>query len=329
MEENKDQYSITFVDFLFTAAIFIGFAPESYIQAEKGTGIFTQKWLLSNIWPSPHDIILMSSFILCLFTVVLSWFGYHNSIKHKPHKPNVLGMFRFLIDVLLVAIYTLLLMKFTQIQVSLTIISIIFGLYFIWDILLIFEYRSNSDIPFCKKYRGELVTFCWFIISILLAKYTYILPEWLQVICGFVVVISYRVHKMHSIRDFINKVIKKRKCKNKPMRIYVAGPYSSDNQDKILINTNRAIDIGIKIFQKGHYPYVPHLTHWIDQRAKDCCIPLLWEDYMQWDLHWLELCDALFYIDKSRGADIELQFALDHGLKVYRSLKDIPLVSNS
>ena len=85
----------------------------------------------------------------------------------------------------------------------------------------------------------------------------------------------------------------------------------------------RAIDAGIKLLQKGHLPYIPHLTHWVDKRAQELGINFTWEDYMNYDDKWLQLCDAILYLGSSTGADIELQRAKDLGLKIYYNIKDI------
>jgi hypothetical protein len=107
------------------------------------------------------------------------------------------------------------------------------------------------------------------------------------------------------------------------MRIYIAGPYTADTTDGKLENTNKAIDIGIQLYKKGHFPYIPHLTHWVDVRAEQTNIDLMWEDYIKWDLEWLDLCDALLYIGKSKGADIELEFAKKKGKIIFYSLDEI------
>ena len=82
----------------------------------------------------------------------------------------------------------------------------------------------------------------------------------------------------------------------KPLRIYVAGPYTGPTLEKIEENVNRAIDAGIEIFNKGHRRYVPHLTHLVDHRAKEIGKELTWDDYIKWDLARLEVCDALLYL---------------------------------
>ncbi len=87
-----------------------------------------------------------------------------------------------------------------------------------------------------------------------------------------------------------------------------------------------AVDAGIAIFQCGHFPYVPHLTHYIDLRAKQTGITLKWEDFISWDLPWLERCDALLYLGSSKGADIERRLAEKLGKRIFASIKEVPVI---
>lgn len=113
----------------------------------------------------------------------------------------------------------------------------------------------------------------------------------------------------------------------KPLKVYIAGPYTAETAEQIAKNVNTAIDASFIIFSKGHFPYVPHLTHFIDQRAREVGIDLKWEDYIRWDMVWVEVCDALLYLSSSRGADIELKAAKEAGKKIFYSLDEIPHVN--
>ena len=115
----------------------------------------------------------------------------------------------------------------------------------------------------------------------------------------------------------------------KALRIYVAGPYTAFDENGHELNTHRAIDAGIAVFQKGHHPYIPHLTHYVDLRARATGTELTWSDYMKWDLAWLDLCDALLYLGKSKGADLELERAKEQRKRIYLSITEIPEVRSS
>jgi len=93
-----------------------------------------------------------------------------------------------------------------------------------------------------------------------------------------------------------------------------------------LANVQAAVDLGIALYQKGHYPYVPHLTHFVDLRAQQSGIKMEWEDYISWDLPWLEACDALFYMRRSKGADLELEVARTLGKTIFTSLEEVPVI---
>lgn len=110
------------------------------------------------------------------------------------------------------------------------------------------------------------------------------------------------------------------------MRIYIAGPYTASSKEKVRRNVNRAIDAGIAILRKGHYPFIPHLTHYVDTRAIKRGITLTWEDYVDWDMQWLKTCDALLFLGPSRGANLELQEAKKLRKKIFRSVGDVPRV---
>ena len=110
----------------------------------------------------------------------------------------------------------------------------------------------------------------------------------------------------------------------KRLRIYIAGPYTAEDQEAINRNVEAAIDAAIDIFHLGHFPYVPHLTGFIDLRAQEREIHIPWEEYIRWDMEWLSLCDALLYLSPSPGADLELKAAEEMNKMVFRSLEEIP-----
>ena len=110
-----------------------------------------------------------------------------------------------------------------------------------------------------------------------------------------------------------------------PLKIYIAAPYSAETEEERRKNTEAAIDTALTLFQKGHFPYIPHLTHWVDKRAKGTDITMGWKDYMRWHKPWLEICDAFLYLGSSKGADLELQIAKDLNKLVFYSIDEIPI----
>jgi Domain of unknown function (DUF4406) len=114
--------------------------------------------------------------------------------------------------------------------------------------------------------------------------------------------------------------------KSRRLRIYVAGPYTAGDEQAIWANVVSALDAGIELYKRGHYPYVPHLTHFIEQRSIEMGAGLKWEDYLAWDKAWVEQCDAFLLLASSPGADMELGWARELGLRIFRSIKDVPVV---
>ena len=110
----------------------------------------------------------------------------------------------------------------------------------------------------------------------------------------------------------------------KPMLIYIAGPYTAPDRQGIVQNVNQAIDAGIKVFDLGHFPYVPHLTDLVDQRARETNRNLTWHDFITWDTPWLQICGGLLFIGESRGANQELQMAKDLRKTIFYSTCEIP-----
>jgi len=53
---------------------------------------------------------------------------------------------------------------------------------------------------------------------------------------------------------------------------------------------------------------------------------LKWEDFMRMDLRIVEMVDALLYLAPSKGADMELAHAQQHGKIIYRQIEDVPFV---
>jgi hypothetical protein len=98
---------------------------------------------------------LTNAFVLLLgYTLLISsWFGYYSSIKKHPHRGK-LGFFRFIIDIfsLFLFYYLLALSKVTLEKANTAFINdvfltlpIIYGTYFIWDIVKYFEYKKKKS----------------------------------------------------------------------------------------------------------------------------------------------------------------------------------------
>jgi hypothetical protein len=112
-----------------------------------------------------------------------------------------------------------------------------------------------------------------------------------------------------------------------PLKIYIAGPLSADTKEIVFANCQRAVDAGIELMRKGHFPFVPHLSLWTNTRAKvKHDVEFTWEQWMKLDDAFLQCCDALLYLGSSRGADQELARAKELGLQIFYSVDEVPEV---
>lgn len=84
--------------------------------------------------------------------------------------------------------------------------------------------------------------------------------------------------------------------------VYAAGPYTKPDP---VINTNRAIRLADHIFERGHTPFIPHLTmFW------HLVIPRAYQDWLDYDVEWLKKCDVVIrLLGESNGADKEVEIA--------------------
>jgi hypothetical protein len=99
------------------------------------------------------------------------------------------------------------------------------------------------------------------------------------------------------------------------IRVYIAGPYSSDPG----ANTHRAIMEAERLISGGFLPFVPHLSHFWHAVSPHC-----YEFWMQYDLAWLEACDCVLrFPGESAGADRECERAKELGIPVFTSYTEI------
>ena len=108
------------------------------------------------------------------------------------------------------------------------------------------------------------------------------------------------------------------------MRIYIAGPYSADTSEQKRLNILRARNACADLYRKGHTPFCPHtMTAWFDYNYPD--IPK--SRYLETDLEWLGLCDAVLLLpgwEGSEGAQEERLYAIVSEIYTFYSLDEVP-----
>ncbi|HEX2922399.1 MAG TPA: DUF4406 domain-containing protein [Chloroflexota bacterium] len=341
MRDEEESGGIGLLDFLFTVAISLGMTPE-VLQIPALTGLLSETWVQNQSPPTPEQVFQLATFLLGTAMIAFSWFGYHGSIKQHPIKyETVLGMMRFSLDIVLIIIYGLTLILYKSFPTVATLITAVFVIYAVWDVVKVVEHHqqygipSHPDIP---ALRRELVSWIWATAAVVLWLRVPFTSEW-GLLAGYAgCLFLFRVHKHHPLicrpldcacRYWGREPPVLFRLPDRPMRIYIAGPYTADTEGNVLRNVNTAIDAGIAVYRKGHYPYIPHLTHFIEQRSQETGAGLKWEDYLAFDREWLGRCDGFLYLASSKGADLELKWARELRLRVFTSIDTIPSLDAS
>ena len=112
------------------------------------------------------------------------------------------------------------------------------------------------------------------------------------------------------------------------MRIYIAGPYCPQNCSlheaaKVAqTNVDKAIEVANRLIERGHFVFVPHLSHYIHTHysCKRDYGDWWYEEDNTFLTHWAE---AIFFIGSSKGADMELELAKKLGLKIFHSIGEV------
>lgn len=98
--------------------------------------------------------------------------------------------------------------------------------------------------------------------------------------------------------------------------IFISSPYSAETVEDRERNVKTAMVAADILFQLGYEPFCPLLFHYHDLH-----FPRTWNDWMTTCLTWLEKCDAVYRLPgESRGADIEVERAVELGIPVIRDL---------
>lgn len=118
---------------LFAVAISIG----------VGSTMVGARWIQEARPPNLAEFEQIAIVLIALYATVLSWDGYLSSISKKP----LINWWRFAIDVTLVFTYMFLLVASGNKVFWLPTFSVIFLLYFCWDILSVMEFPSEYATP--------------------------------------------------------------------------------------------------------------------------------------------------------------------------------------
>ena len=110
------------------------------------------------------------------------------------------------------------------------------------------------------------------------------------------------------------------------MWIMISGPFRHGSKDPKVWNTNlkEMNTYAYQVFQKGHVPVI----------GVNVALPIIehngWDKYdelmMPVSMAMAERCDAVLRIGgESNGADQEMDYFIEKGLPVYKSIDEIPI----
>ncbi len=101
-------------------------------------------------------------------------------------------------------------------------------------------------------------------------------------------------------------------------KIYIAGPYTKGD---VAINVKKAMDAANDIIEMGHYPFCPHLTHFLHMNNDQH-----YEKWLEIDAAFVRNCDAVLRIEgESNGADEEVKLARSLGIPIFKSISEISI----
>lgn len=111
-------------------------------------------------------------------------------------------------------------------------------------------------------------------------------------------------------------------------KLYIAGPITAPTSEQVERNVDRAVEAGYVAWEKGWAPFIPHLNTRFDRWAKERGKSFEWKDYLEWDRHFFDLCDAMLFLAPSPGANLERQWAIERGMPIFETLEALPEVAH-
>lgn len=186
------------LDFMFTIAISIGLIPE-LLQQGHLQGILSQSWIKNNTPPSGNELFDLTVLFLALLVLTFSWVGYKTSVQFRPIKLETLrGMVRFLLDIILVILYAFMFIQFRHLTQVIFVLTVIFLLYFVWDLVKVSEYWGRYKTAAWKSKLREVLWLPCIPVSYILmifASNGYV-DRWVVALLAFLLVVAPRAFKV-------------------------------------------------------------------------------------------------------------------------------------
>lgn len=193
--------AIDFIDPLFAVVLNVSFAQ-----------IYLEPWFrdFRRILAEPY-LFYCSTLVLGYLTVILSWVGYHRSIRTKwidvETRP---GRRRFFYDILLLIAYFVLLVSYDNFRRELVVLAVINLLFVIWDYYKQQEWPEAAEPDRDKRLNSAArrgISVFWFVVFSLMASTYFFCPptvrfcteDWVMLALAILFTLLYRLHKEHPI----------------------------------------------------------------------------------------------------------------------------------
>lgn len=99
------------------------------------------------------------------------------------------------------------------------------------------------------------------------------------------------------------------------VKCFISGPYSQGNINENVRNAMMTFD---RLVDAGLAPFIPHLYHY-----QDIMSPRDYNTWLSLTIEWINVCNCLIRLPgDSAGADLEVEIAKQHGLRIYHHLHD-------
>ena len=106
------------------------------------------------------------------------------------------------------------------------------------------------------------------------------------------------------------------------MRVYIAGPYTSDSAISVFENMRNGIRASLKILLAGHAPFCPwlHYQFFLFLRDKE---KISYDAIRNYSIAWLDVSDAMIVLEgweNSKGTLAEIDRARELGIIIYHGV---------
>jgi len=102
-------------------------------------------------------------------------------------------------------------------------------------------------------------------------------------------------------------------------KIYVAGPYTDEDDEVVEQNVVKAITVADQIALLGFKPFIPHILHFWGEEYEHG-----YEFWMEQGSEWLSVCDGIYRIPgESAGSDREIEQAKEEGIPRFYNIQEL------